>query len=327
MPIANTFSPSSLPVRSGQGSSITNREDLEQGVYALEPETTPAFSLAAKKKATAPYHEWSLDKLDNPNTAGIPEGQDITAFANKFENLARTGNRCQIFIRPWAVTDEQNAANSAAPVNTAQAKVKSMKELKRDIEAAILSDNNLSVEDGGGTPNALRGLGNWLSTTGPADVPAMYRTPTESIITAAPTETTLNDAIGSVFSKTGMTNTFTLIAGVALRKVLANFQRTDGNTGETVYHVNTNAEAKKVTLAVTVFDSDFGMVSIVNGNPDCMPSPTRGYLVKPEYLGIATYIPTYSQDLENQGGGDRGYIKTNLTLICGHPQAHGKIAY
>jgi len=327
MPLANTFSPSSPAVRSGQGSAIANREDLEQGVYALEPEVTPFYSLCAKKKATSTYHEWTLDKLDDPNTAGISEGQDVTAFANKFENLARTGNRCQIFLRPWAVTDEQNAANSSASVNTAQAKVKSMKELKRDIEKTILSDNAATVEDGGGTPNALRGFGAWLSTSGPSDVPAAYRTPTASIITAAPTEQTFNDAIGSVFTKTGMTNTFTLIAGVALRKAIANFQRTDNNASETVYHVNTNAEAKKVTLAVTVFESDFGMVSIVNGNPDCMPDANRGYLIKPEYVGIATYIPTYSKDLENQGGGDRGYIKTNLTFICGHPQAHGKIAY
>jgi Family of unknown function (DUF5309) len=327
MPVSTTFNPSPLPVRSGQGSAISNREDLEQGVYALEPEITPAYSLASKKKATATYHEWTLDKLDDPNTAGIPEGQDVTAFQNQFELLARTGNRTQIFLRTWAVTDEQNAVTSAVPVNVAQAKVKAMKNLKRDIEKTILGDQNLSVEDGGGTPNALRGLGNWLSTTGPADVPAAYRTPTESIVTSAPTETTFNDIIGSVFTKTGMTNTFTCIAGVALRKTIANFQRTDNNAGETVYHVNTNAEAKKVTLAVQIFDSDFGMVSLVNGNPDCMPNANRGYLIKPEYLAIATLIPTYNQDLENQGGGQRGYIKTDLTLVCGHPQAFGKIAY
>lgn len=327
MPIANTFTPGSLPVRSGQGSSISNREDLEQGVYALEPEITPFYSLCAKKKATATYHEWTLDKLDDPNTAGIPEGQDVTAFQNQFESLARTGNRTQIFQRTWAVTDEQNAVTSAVPVNVAQAKVKAMKNLKRDIEKTLLGDQNLTVEDGGGTPNALRGLGNWLSTSGPADVPAAYRTPTESIVTAAPTETTFNDIIGSVFTKTGMTNTFTCIAAVALRKAIANFQRTDNNTGETVYHVNTNAEAKKVTLAVSVFDSDFGMVSIVNGNPDCMPNANRGYFIKPEFAAVATLIPTYSQDLENQGGGQRGYIKTDLTLVCGHPQAFGKIAY
>jgi hypothetical protein len=58
-----------------------------------------------------------------------------------------------------------------------------------------------------------------------------------------------------------------------------------------------------------------------------MPAATRGYAINPKYVGFNTLIPMGSQRLENQGGGERGYIEAVGTLVCKHPQAHGKIAY
>jgi hypothetical protein len=172
-------------------------------------------------------------------------------------------------------------------------------------------------------------MGSWLQvaaqTTNP--VPADYRTPTASILTGAPTEITFNDMIASIFSKNGEMNALTLIAGITLRKRIAEFTRTDNNASETVYNVMQDATAKKVTLSVQIFDSDFGVVKVVNGNPDCMPAATRGYAINPKYVGFNTLIPMGSQRLENQGGGERGYIEAVGTLVCKHPQAHGKIAY
>jgi hypothetical protein len=203
-----------------------------------------------------------------------------------------------------------------------------MRELKRDVEAAICSDNDRTVENGAGTPYALRGLGDWLDSAGPSDVPAAYRTPTASILTASPTDTTFNDVIASIYTVNGEANNLTLIAGVALRKVISNFQRSSGQAGsEAVYTVNQDASSKKITHAVTLYDSDFGVVNVINGNPSCMPASTRGYVVNPKYLGFNTLIPMGSTRLENQGGGERGFVDMVGTLVCKHPGAHGKIAY
>ena len=203
-----------------------------------------------------------------------------------------------------------------------------MRQLKRSVEAAICSDNDRSVEDGAGSKYKLRGLGGWLNASGPADVPAAYRTPSDSILTAAPTETSFNNIIASIFTVNGEANNLTLIAGVALRKVISNFTRSSSAaSGEAVYTVNQDASSKKVTHAVTMYDSDFGIVNVINGNPSCMPAATRGYLINPKYLGFDTFIPMGSTRLENQGAGERGYVDMAGTLVCKHPGAHGEIVY
>lgn len=328
MSIANTYQPNAPQAKLGTGSAISNREDLSNELTLLAPEETPLLSLCAKGKATGTFSEWTADVLSAPSTAGISEGTDVTAFDDKFASRARLGNYTQIFRRDYIVSNLQQAVSSVGPANVAQAEAKSMRELKRDVEAAICSDNDRSVENGAGTPYALRGLGDWLDSAGPSDVPAAYRTPSASILTAAPNETTFNDIIASIYTVNGEANNLTLIAGVALRKVISNFTRSSGAaTSEAVYTVNQDASAKKVTHAVSIYESDFGIVNVINGNPACMPASTRGYVVNPKYLGFNTLIPMGSTRLENQGGGERGFVDMVGTLVCKHPGAHGKIAY
>ncbi len=326
MPISTTYQPNAPQARLGQGSAIANREDLSNELQLLAPEETPIWSLCSKGRSTSTFYEWPVDKLDAPNADGVLEAADVTSFSDKFAQRARLGNYVQIFRRDWLVSNLQNAVSSAANANAAQAEAKAMREIKRDFEFAICSDNDRQA-DTGALPYKLRGLGDWLDSAGPSDVPADYRTPTASILTAAPTEQTFNDMIASIFSKNGEMNALTLVAGTTLRKAVANFTRTDNNANETVYHVNQEATSKKVTLSVQIFDSDFGMVRLVNGNPDCMPSATRGYAINPKYLGFNTLIPVSGTRLENQGAGERGYIDGTGTLVCKHPQAHGKIVY
>ena len=328
MSISNTYQPNAPQAKTGTGSAISNREDLSNELTLLAPEETPLLSLCAKGKASGTFSEWTADVLSAPSTAGISEGTDVTAFDDKFASRARLGNYTQIFRRDYIVSNLQQAVSSVGPANVAQAEAKSMRELKRDVEAAICSDNDRSVENGAGTPYALRGLGDWLDSAGPSDVPVAYRTPSASIQLSSPNETTFNDIIASIYTVNGESNNLTLIAGVALRKVISNFTRSSAAaTSEAVYTVNQDATAKKVTHAVTLYDSDFGLVNIITGNPACMPNQNRGYVVNPKYIGFDTYIPMGSTRLENQGAGERGYVDMVGTLVCKHPGAHGKIAY
>ena len=325
MPISTTYSPNAPAARTGQGSAISNREDLSNELTLLAPEETPLLSLCGKGTAKSTFSEWTTDKLATPGTTGISEGVDVTSFSDKFADRARLGNYVQIFRRDFLVSNLQQAVNSVGPANIAQAEAKAMRELKRDVEARICSNSDRTVEDGAGTPYALRGLGSWLSSTGPADVPAAYRTPAASIAASAPNETTFNDIVASIFSVNGEANALTLIANVALRKVISNFTRSSGAAAsEAIYTVNQNAESKKVTHSVQVYDSDFGIVKIINGNPDCMTGPS-GFVVNPSYLQFNTLIPMGATRLENQGGGERGFVDMTGTLVCKHPGAHGKI--
>jgi len=331
MPISNTYQPSAPTAKTGQGSAVSNREDLSNELAILAPEETPILSLCSKGKASATYSEWTVDSLAAPATTGISEGSDVTSFSDKFANRARLGNYIQLMRRDYIVSNLQQAVTSVGPANVAQAEAKSMREIKRDIEATIASDNEMTVENGAGTPYGMRGLGKWLQSGAQATnpVPADYRTPSGSIISSTISESSFNSLIGSIFARNGEMNSLTLVANVALRQLISNFTRAQPTNAGVTYHVNQDATSKAITLSVNLYDSDFGLVKIVNGNPSCMPTGNTnvGYVLNPKYLGFNTLIPMGATRLENQGGGERGFVDVAGTLCVKHPQAHGKIAY
>jgi len=323
MAFSNTFD------TTNPGSAVSNREDLLDVLTILAPEETPVLSSAPKSKASATFVEWTVDSLSAPVTTGVAEGSDVTAFTDKFAGRARLGNYVQKFRRDFMVSDLQNAVDSVGPAKIAQAEAKAVREIKRDIEATLMSNNDRSVEDGGSTVYGLRGLGDWIDSAGPSDVPAAYRTPAASIsASGAITETVFNNLITSIYRVTGTTNSLTLVADTALRRVISDYARTSGSTDYSVRQVTYNGEVSTIKLAVEMYESDHGMVSIVNMNPDCAPDTTNkdtGYLINPDYYGVAELISLGSTRLPNLGGGDRGYVDSTLTLLVKHPGAHGKI--
>jgi len=323
MAFSNTFD------TTNPGSAVSNREDLLDVLTILAPEETPVLSSAPKSKASATFVEWTVDSLSAPVTTGVAEGSDVTAFTDKFAGRARLGNYVQKFRRDFMVSDLQNAVDSVGPAKIAQAEAKAVREIKRDIEATLMSNNDRSVEDGGSTVYGLRGLGDWIDSAGPADVPAAYRTPAASIsASGAITETVFNNLITSIYRVTGTTNSLTLVADTALRRVISDYARTSGSTDYSVRQVTYNGEVSTIKLAVEMYESDHGMVSIVNMNPDCAPDTSNkdtGYLINPDYYGVAELISLGSTRLPNLGGGDRGYVDSTLTLLVKHPGAHGKI--
>ena len=97
------------------------------------------------------------------------------------------------------VSDLQEAVDSVGPAKVAQAEAKAIRELKRDVEATLISTNDRSVENGAGTAYGLRGLGDWIDSSGPSDVPSAFRTPSDSIHASGDfTETKLNELITSI---------------------------------------------------------------------------------------------------------------------------------
>tara|TARA_R100001015_G_C4630548_1_gene192248 strand:+ start:75 stop:1118 length:1044 start_codon:yes stop_codon:yes gene_type:complete len=346
MAISDTFDPSVGTPTSSQGPSVSNREDLTDVLTILAPEETPALSSANKQRATSTFVEWTVDSLSSPSTTGISEGADITSFTDQFANRARLGNYVQKFRRDYMVSDLQEAVDSVGPAKVAQAEAKAIRELKRDIEATILSDNEQQAETGA-QPYKLRGIGQWVESaanTGSAGVPSNvatdYLPPAASISTAGAsiTEAQFNTIVRSIYRVNGEANNLVLIADTSLRKQIADFARfgVDGTAGNSdkmgVRSVNYDGMNSTIKLSVEVYQSDFGIVSIVNMNPETSPDTLaggadhdRGYMINPEYYGIHELIPMGSTRLPNMGGGERGFVDCALTLGVYAPAAHGKI--
>ena len=325
MSFTNTFDTTNT------GSAVSNREDLTDVLTILAPEETPILSSANKQRASATNVEWTVDSLAAPQTAGISEGADVTSFTDQFAGRAKLGNRVQKFRRDYMVSDMQEAVDSVGPAKIAQAEAKAIRELKRDIEATLAGTQDSAIENGAGVASQLRGLGDWLDGAA-GDVPAAFQTPASSIAATgtAFSETILNNLISSVFRVTGSASNLMLVADTGLRRVIADFARTTSSATDNVRTVNYDGDSGSIKLSVDLYESDHGVVSIVNGNPDCMPTMAgtdgiAGYLVNPEYYGVHELIPMGSTRLPNLGGGERGFVDCALTLGVYHPGAHGKI--
>lgn len=328
MAISNTYDPAKS-VLTGPGSAVGNREDLTDVLTILAPEETPVLSSLNKQKANATFVEWTVDTLADPSDSGISEGADVLSYEDKFAGRARLGNYVQKFRRSYLVSDLQEAVDSVGPAKIAQAEAKAIRELKRDVEKALCSNNDRNAEDG---TNAyqLRGLGSWIGGT-QSDIPSAFQTPSDSVKDIEGndlTEAELNEIITSIFRETGTTNDLMLIADTALRRDITDFSRID-DSNASLRQVNYDGGSAEIKVTVEMYQSDHGMVSIVNGNPDCMPTTdpvnSQGYIINPEYAGIHELIPMGSTRLPNQGGGERGYVDCALTLGVYHPGAHGKI--
>jgi len=326
------------------GSAVSNREDLTDVLTILAPEETPILSSASKKKASATDTEWTVDVLDLPNTDGIAEGADVLLYTDQFAGRARMGNFTQKFRRDYKVSELQEAVDSVGPAKIAQAEAKAIRELKRDVEKTLCSQNEKQQAAGtvGGveTPYKMNGLAAYLDSAPDAavGVPAGFETPAESIYTQAEdtatpfNETKFNDLITSVFEVNGSVNNLTLVANTGLRRTVSDFARLSSVAAETsIRDVNYEGGSAQIKLSVELYQSDHGIVSIVNGNPVCMPNfgtatnKGAGFLVNSEYYGVHELIPMGTSRLPNLGGGERGIVDCALTLGVYHPQAHGLI--
>ena len=327
MAFSNTYT--TLP-----GSASSNREDLTDILSILAPEETPILSGGSRVKATNVLFEWTLDKLDDPAASGVVEGADVSTFTDAFAARERTSNFVQKFRRDYMVSDLQEATDSVGPAKLAQAEAKSIRELKRDIELALAGSQD-KQQGSGSNAYLTAGLGGFIDDTPSSGlVPAGFETPSSSIYaTTGFDEAKFNDLISSIYRQTGNVDSLTLVADTGLRRVISDFARIGGASGDSVRSVTYDGGSATIKLSVELYQSDHGIVSIINGNPACMPASTSsgttttatGYLINPEYYGIHELIPMGSTRLPNQGGGERGYVDCVLGLGVYHPQAHGKI--
>ena len=307
-----------------------NREDLTDILTILEPESCPVTSLASKKTATGTFFEWQVDDLSTASFDGVNEGEDVTSFSNQAANRTRLGNYVQKLRRSFMVSDLQQLVDTAGVANEyANAESKAVRELKRDFEAAICSSQDRQADAGAGAPYKTRGMFKWLGLGGqPADVPAGFQN-VANATTATQTEATFNSVLQELYEANGMPGgQLTLVAGPTLKSEISDFSRQLAATNGT-YQVTQSAESKKITLSVSLYEGDFGNVSVVPSvflnrtSGSATVDGDAGLLIDPEYVSVFTLKAESRSELEDQGGGQRGFCDLIAGLACQSPKAHG----
>ena len=307
-----------------------NREDLTDVISTLEPESTPFVSMAKKAQATGTFFEYQVDKLDNPEFNGVNEGEDVTAFKNQVADRAKLGNYIQVFRDTFQVSNIQELVNTAGVASEfANAEAKAVRNVKRSIESAFCSSQDRQADAGAGAPYKTRGMFKWLGVGGqPSDIPADYQNVANDT-TGTQTETTFNSVLQELYEANGMPGgQLTLLAGPSLKKEISQFSRQLAATNGT-YVVNQDAESRKITLTVNLYEGDFGNVAIIPTLFNLRTSGSStvdgdaGLLIDPEYVAMHSLKAESVTELENQGGGRRGFVDVIAGLACYAPKAHG----
>lgn len=297
--------------------STYNAEDVSEIIMNISPVDTPLLSSAKKGTAEATYTEWPIESLDAADGANANiEGDDASTDAAT--TPARVGNYTQLVDKTLQVSTTQNAIRKYGAKNEfARQKAKKGKELKRDMETIMLS-NQARVVGAAGTAQKMRGLPSWYTTNDNRGSGG-----SDGSSSAAATDGTQRNFTEALFRSTlvtAITNANDLpslvMAGPANRANLSS--QLSGNSSRFY-------EVKDGTLnsSISVYRSDFGPLKFVMNR---FQRERDMHFVSPEYLEIRTLEPMQYQDLARTGLSQRGQMWTNFTLAVLNEAAHAVLA-
>lgn len=304
---------------------VGNREDLSNIISRVAPEETPFTSnIGSAGKAKAIRHEWQTEDLATPVTTGVLEGDDTTSFE---ENVtARVSNICQIRKRAFVVSGTQEKVDKAGRASEiARHSIVKGKEIKRDIESAMLSAN-ASVLESGATPRQMGGIQSWLETNvdlGAGGAAGGFNTGT-SIVDAPTTgtnrafaESQVKTVMQAIFTNSGQMKRRTLYVSPANKEDFSAFT----GISEIRTAANSNSQAK-VVGAADFYIGDFGELAVV---PLAYGLTEAALIIDHEYVGKATLRPYKREMLSKTGDNTKYHMLCEETLVCRNEKAHGYI--
>lgn len=296
--------------------AVGNKEDLQDKIYMVSPEKTPVVSSIRRFTATQRLHEWQRDSLATPDKDNaVIEGDDRTGTA--LTATSRVANTVQLFDKVAVVSDTQEKTKSAGRSSEMKYQVsKKMVELKRDIEAMVLSDNvavagnsatarksaglgamiysNISHGGAGATPAHTSGLATTAQTAG------TNRTFTEALLkTVLQAAYTASGEFPSLISLTpSHKGTFSAFAGIAVNR----YQVAKGKQGV-------------IVGGADVYMSDFGELTAVPNYVQATANANTAFILNPEYMGIAYLSGFKSKPLAKTGHTEKELISAEACLV------------
>jgi len=313
-----------------------NREQLLDWMSLVEPEMKPVFTRAKKKKATSTFPEWQVDSMEEPSFDGVDEGTDVTSFDNKRANSARLGNYIQHFRRSYQVSNIQELVDTAGVKSEfAYGAAKAVRELGRDVESAICSSNDRQQQAGAGTPYKMRGFFRWLGYNGtagnnyPSDIPADQQLTNYVDTGGTLAEADLNSVMQNLYEANGAPQgNYMFVGNPAIRSQVSDFGRV--NTANDVYRRNEDATSGKMTSHITLYEGDFGIVEVVPASVfvdrtsgSATLNGDSALLLDTGSYCLFTLQADNRTELENQGGGRRGFCEMICTLGVESIKSHG----
>jgi hypothetical protein len=282
----------------------------------ISPEETPFITAIGKTKATQKTHEWLQDELAAANKDNAAaEGAD--AADATLAVPVRLSNQAQIFTKTVQVSETFEASNTAgAKSELARQLMKAGKEIKRDMEAAFVSEN-ASVSAG---TRKLGGASAWIVTNadhGAGGATAGFSGGLVGAVTAGTTreltEAMFQDVLAGAYAEGG--NVTTVIAPPSLKAKIGTF--TGGATKQQM------ADKKTVSAGVDIYDGDFGTYNIL---PHRFMSSTTVIAFDPDLWNQAVLRGIKKSELAKTGDSKKFQLVAEVTLECLNEAGNAKVA-
>jgi hypothetical protein len=231
------------------------REDLADIIYNISPTETPFMSGVGKNKATNTSHQWQTDSLGAVAANAKAEGASIS-YATLSSSTKLT-NYTQISSKAVQVSATDDAVNLAGRnTELAYQVAKAAKELKRDMENALLSNTAAAAGTSGSPTRTLGGVQTWISTNvdaGTGGSGAGGGAARTDGTQRAFTETLLRSTLKTTWDSGGNPNVIMLNG--------FNKQKLSFFTGGATRF--DKAEDKRLMTSIDVYESDFGSMQVI----------------------------------------------------------------
>lgn len=302
--------------------TIGIREDLADIIYSISPTETPFMSGVAKTKATNTLHQWQTDTLAAVATNAAVEGADIS-----YGTMAPTvleNNHTQISTKGIQVTATNEAVTSAGRNNEMAYQVaKAAKELKRDMETALLT-NIAKTAGNATTARKLGGCPTWYETNvdagtgGSGAGNGAIRTDGTQ---RAFTEDQLKGILVSCYNEGGNPNMIMVNA--------FNKQKLSGFTGGSTRF--DAAEDRRLITSIDVYESDFGTMQVspnrfIRGaNGTAAKIGQDAHILDMEYWAVSFLRDFALQTPAQTADADQRFMVAEYTLESRNEKASGLI--
>ena len=298
------------------------REDLADIIYSISPTETPFMSGVAKTKATNTLHQWQTDALADVAANAAVEGADIS-YATLSPSVLEN-NYTQISTKGIQVSATNEAVTSAGRNNELAYQVaKGAKELKRDMETALLSNVAKAAGDAS-TARTLGGCPTWYETNvdaGAGGSGAGNGAARTDGTQRAFTEDQLKGILVSCYNEGGNPNMIMVNA--------FNKQKLSGFTGGSTRF--DAAEDRRLITSIDVYESDFGTMQVspnrfIRGaNATAAKVGQDAHILDMEYWGVSFLRDFALQTPAQTADADQRFMVAEYTLESRNEKASGLI--
>lgn len=281
---------------------VGKKEMIEDIIYDISPTDTPMLSSIGTSTTSATLHQWLQDSLAPVAANAAVEGADAGA-ASTVTQTTKTANT-QIFEKVVQVSGTAEAVGTyGRSSDLSLAVAKAGRELKRDIEHSFVGLSQAGTAGNGSTARQLTSAANQISSA-TTNTAGSNRALTEALVL---------DVAQKVYEKGGNATQMQVTPSHSV--TVAGFATASGRQRDF-------GSSTTVVNAVDILVTPFGTLNVV---PNRFLNANTVLLLDTEYWSRAVLRPMQTVVLAKTGDSDKRQMLTELTLVCEHDEASGKI--